>query len=323
MKYGYISRFLMSNTVIMLSTYSIAHANTINNQVVNTKTYTNADIQYDTSISLGYLSGEANEYLYFPAKNHTASKLIWDIDSLYMVGIGASIHYKERVTLNTHVWFSLNDGDGKLVDYDWVKEGYNWTHQSIHDNTNVTDGLMFDINLEHKTSISETTDLFAILGYRQDSFSWESYGGSYIYSVKNFRDTSGNFPDNELGIRYKQTWKVPYIGMKIDSNFSGFDLSAKLLYSPFVNAEATDKHYMRDIKSTDSFRKDSMYAVDIALSYPLSDKLTLKVNYAYEKYDTVTGDMLWEDSGKQYQLDDYAGADLQTSMIGFSLHYTY
>jgi plasminogen activator len=323
MKYSSISHFLISNTFIILSSYSLVNASTINNQAIDTKTYTHSGIQYDTSISLGHLSGKANEYVYIPTENHTVSKLIWDIDALYMVGIGASIHYQEIVTLNTHIWFSLNDGDGKLVDYDWLIPGYDWTHQSIHNNTDITKGLMFDINLEHTTPISVSTDLSALIGYRQDSFKWKSYGGSYIYSDEDFRDESGNFPENVLGISYKQTWKVPYIGMKVNSNFGNFNLNAKVIYSPFVNAKANDTHYFRDAKGIDTFRKDSMYAIDIGLNYPINDAFTLKVNYAYEKYDTVTGDMLWKEDGQEYYLNNYAGADMKTSIISITLNYTY
>ena len=302
------------------------NAATVNQQSGIEASTERSGIGFDARFGLGYLTGEAREYVYWPQRGgHKASELIWKIDSMYMAGIGGSLRPLDGMSINADLWFALGDGDGHMEDYDWLVIGSDWTHQSIHDNTDVTSGLMFDLNLEMAAFSAGSMDFTGLVGYRRDNFEWEARGGSYIYSTSSFRDTVGTFPAGELGITYEQTWDVAYFGLGLKGDFDRIHFNAKVIYSPFVSGEAVDHHHMRDLVTNDDFSSESMWALDIGIGYDISDALALNIAYFYEQYDTMTGDTEWHynDIGRVVNITDGAGADLETSMFSMNMTYSF
>ena len=286
--------------------------------------YQSSEINFEPRVSLGYLTGKANEYVYFPAENHTVSQLIWDIKSQTMLGMGVSLYYRDTLRLNADIWFSIAEGQAHMKDYDWMIKGLDWTHQSIHPNTDVAKASKFDINIDMKYTLDKTTNIYGLIGYIQDTFEWQASGGSAIYSSDSFRDLSFTIPNDKRVITYQQTWSVPYVGIKIESQSNELNLNAKLIYSPLVIGEALDTHHLRNMKGIDSFIGSSMLGFNVGLAYNLTDTLNLQVNYFYQKYYTAVGDMeLSGDEGTYKDLKDYAGADLKTSMFSIGLNYRY
>lgn len=285
---------------------------------------TNLFNNFSTHISIGTISGTANEYVYFPQENHTTSQLIWDIDSLQMLNVGFQLDF-DIVKLNTDMSFALSDGDSYLVDYDWLVQGLDdWTDKSEHPDTIVTDAKIFDIYAEVDIyHINKDTTLTLLLGYRHESYTWEARGGSFIYSFDSFRDTSGTFKDGLLGITYEQTWSVPYVGMKIDSKINNITLHAQVRYSPFASGEMTDVHHLRNLTTVDTFDETTMTGVNVGLKYSLTPHYTLGVDYSYLNYKNSVGDSVWSENGQVDYLKNYAGADLKTSMLSVSLEYKF
>ena len=286
------------------------------------------DITFDSRISVGTQSMVANEYLYNSIENHTNSKLIWDTKSLTMVGIGASLHFQEMYTFNIDYWFSINDANSKMTDYDWMIIGYDgkndWTHRSIHKDTDVSSASSFDISAEFNTYQLSTTILSTLIGYRQDTAKRKAYGGEFIYSVEEFRDATGNFPNGKLGISYEQTWKSTYLGFKTYTPITNvLTLHTKFIYAPFVKGKTTDTHHLRDIIGKSTLDNTNMYAINLGLGYKISNSLTLNLNYMYQKYDTTDGDMKWKERGEVYYLKNFSIADLKTSLFSISLDYKF
>ena len=281
-------------------------------------------VSFSARMGVGYLSGKAHEYVYWADEGgHKASELIWDIDSAYMFGIGGSIRPLDWLNINGDLWMNLGDGDGYMVDYDWMVVGMDWTDQSVHDDTSVTQAFIFDVNVEMTMVNSDTVSLYGIAGFRHDTFEWEARGGSYIYSVNGFRDSVGNFPRNMLGITYEQKFNVPYLGIGFNADIDRLHIAAKVIGSIFVNGEAIDHHHARNLVTYDDFSGENMLGFDIALGYDITEALNLTAKFSYEKYDTMKGDSDWHfnDIGLVYTLKDGAGADLETTM--FSLNMTY
>jgi len=287
----------------------------------------NNDITFDVSVSVGAQSMLANEYLHDPMTNHTNSKLIWDTDSLAMIGLSGSLHFQERYALNIEYWFSANKSDTKMTDYDWNGYAYagdNWTDRSIHPDTDVTNAASFDINAEFNTLQLSTTRVSTLVGYKQDTATRKAYGGEAVYSDEGFRDTAGNFPDGLLGISYKQTWKSPYLGFKTDTQLTNrFALHTKFIYSPLSKVETLDRHYLRDIVGTSTHDKTTMYAINLGVNYKITTLLDFGVNYMYQRFDTTTGNLKWNEKGSVVYLHDYVRADLKTSLVSMSLNYRF
>jgi plasminogen activator len=285
-----------------------------------------AGIAFTGRVGVGYLTGEAHELVYWPHRGgHKASELTWDIDSLYMVGLGATIQARQWLNINIDTWFNIGDGSGYMEDYDWATPGMDWTDQSTHDNTDVTKGFIIDVNAEMTAFSTNQIQLTGIVGFRRDNFEWQARGGSFVYSVNGFRDVAGTFPNDELGITYEQTFDVPYIGIGFKGDFDRIHLAAKLTGSVFVSGEAVDQHHQRNFVTTDDFSNESMIAFDVSFGYDISNSIGLEVAYAYEKYDTMKGDSVWDlnNEGVSINYNDSAGAELETSMVSMNITYSF
>lgn len=288
-----------------------------------------APVEFTLGVSAGYLTGEATELVYWPdVNNHKASELTWNIDSLYMLGIDAELEFFERLTVNLEAWFKVTDGEGTMDDYDWQIVGGDWTDWSHHEDTDVTDAYMFDLSVGGAFYKTEKALFRAIVGYKADNFGWEARGGDYVYSVSGFRDAKGSFPDGELGISYEQTYSAFYLGLGTEVKVSNFKAEAKIIYAPYVYAEATDNHHMRNLvvyDTVDEFGEGNMIAIDVSGSYYFTDKLSLGLGITYQSYNTMTGDSEWHfrDDGTVYLSEDGAGMDLSFTMITTTLKYNF
>lgn len=307
--------------LVLACSHQIAWAK---NKVYTPKYKISQDLMFDAHIAGGMQSVLGNEYVYYPPENRTVSKLIWDTKSLMMMGIGGSVSLQNKYTLNADYWFSMSKGDTTMTDYDWLVQGYDWTHRSIHPDTDVSSASSFDINAEVNALKVNGTTFAALVGYRQDSYEWQAHGGTFLYSVNGFRDTKGKIKDGLLGITYKQTWKSTYLGFKADTQLTNMlNIHGKFIYAPSVDAEAIDHHHLRNIVAVDTFKDTTMFALDVGIAYKVSPALHIDLSYKYQKFDTVVGDTAWKENNQVRNLAEYAGADLETSMLSVAAYYTF
>ncbi len=192
---------------------------------------------------------------------------------------------------------------------------------SFHDNTSVTKGLIFDINTEMTAFSNDQVRLTGILGFRRDNFEWEARGGTYVYSVNGFRNTSGTSPDGQLMISYEQIFEVPYMGIGIEGDFDRVHLGVKLIGSIFVSGQAIDHHHLRNLVVYDNFSNENMWGIDVAFGYDINDRIGIEAAYKYEKYDT-TGKPEFQ-SETPVDVPDVIGADLYFSMVSVALIYSF
>ncbi len=109
-------------------------------------------------------------------------------------------------------------GSGNLHDYDWLSNvrgfrGYDfddWTHHSLSE-TNLDRYVSFDVALGHNFIINSRNTLNIHGGFKYTNVKWTAYGGSYTYSVRDFRDDEGTLP-NGKGISYEQRLPALFIG---------------------------------------------------------------------------------------------------------------
>jgi len=275
----------------------------------------------------GYLRGEAHEYVYWPEEGgRTASELCWKINSVAMFGVGASIQPLNRLTINTDFWFNLGEGDAHLTDYDWLEKGKDWTHRSMHDNTDLTKAVIYDINMEVTIFSTGTVSFTGIAGYRHDTFEWEARGGSYIYSKNGYRDSIGTFPPNVLGITYEQRLHVPYLGMGCKADFDRIQLAAQVTGSTIAGGQSTDHHHRHNFIVNDDFGNETIWwALRLHLAYSINDSIAITGSYSYEKYETMKGDSEWnyDDEGAIDVYPDSSGAELKTSLLLLDLSYRF
>jgi plasminogen activator len=283
-------------------------------------------VSFSVELGSGYLTGESKELVYWPTQgNWKASELTWAIDNLFMVGVGARMKVRDWLAVNFHGWFKAFDGDGTMDDYDWMVRGGDWTDWSHHEKTDVTAGSIIDLNVEFSFVRTDTVALKAIAGYKRDNFGWEAYGGEYTYTEGGFRNTSGTFSDSINTIGYEQTFIAPYIGLGVAAKSNAFELNSRFIYSPLVQGEATDYHYLRNLVTYDEGEDGDMIAFDVSGSYLINPHFAIEVGYSYQRYDMMQGDSEWhfQDERVIYFFADGAGMDQTSSLFSLSLRYTF
>jgi plasminogen activator len=283
-------------------------------------------VQFSLGVGAGYLTGESRELVYWPwENNHQASELTWKIDSLFMLGANSRLQLGSRFAVNFTGWFKATDGDGTMDDYDWMVPGGDWTDWSHHEQTDVIDGSIVDINAEFAFFRSQNVTFNIIAGYKRDNFGWETRGGDYIYSENGFRNEEGSFSDQALGIGYEQTMTSLYAGIGVGARLDRLQLDARLIYSPLVQGEAVDHHYMRNLVTYDDFEDGDMISFDLAASYSFTTNMALTFAYSYQRYDTMQGDSVWHfrDQGVTYYISDGAGMDQESSLVSTGLRFTF
>ncbi len=273
-------------------------------------------------MSLGLANGQSGEYVYNPRSGRKVSDLQWGIDSVYMLGLGGSVSPLSWLKVNADVWFKLNDGSGKMDDYDFMIPNYQYTDWSHH-NVDLTTGLLFDINAEITFYRWAGSKFFGIAGFKHDDWEWEAKGGNYIYSTYSLYDTVGNFPDDTKVITYEQKFNTPYIGIGFSSNLNPTPItfSGRLIASTLVSAEDKDQHHLRDIVFEEKFDSGRMVGFDLGGAYNFTKNFSLMLAYHYQKYDEMKGETTQTDltTGKITKYTgEVAGIDNDLSIVSFS-----
>jgi len=317
---------VVSGSAYAATTGPVAVAPAKTEQVVEVAPAT-SPVRFTLGVGAGYLTGESTELVYWPEiNNHKASELTWEIDNLFMVGVNGVLEVGSWLSFTFDGWFKATDGDGTMDDYDWLAPGYDWTDWSHHEDTDVTDGSIIDVSANFAFFRSQNAVMTGIVGYKRDNFGWESRGGDYVYSSGGFRNYTGSFTDGELAISYEQTLESFYGGLGFSASFSNrFTLAGRIIYSPFVQGEATDYHHMRNLVTYDDFEDGDLIAFDLSGTFGITECLGLEVGFQYQKYDTMQGDGEWHynDQGVVVTYDDGSGMDQQSMMLSTSLLYTF
>jgi len=274
-------------------------------------------------MSLGRAAGEAEETVFIPELGHQLSKLQWDINDVFMLGLGGSVAPLSWLKLNADVWFKINDGDGTMDDYDYFLLDYGYTDWSHHENVDLTKGLIFDVNAELTFYRWEKSAFFGILGFKHDNWKWEARGGDYVYSTYSLYDTVGSFADDQLVITYEQKFYAPYLGIGFSSDLdvTPITFSGRFIYSPLVSAEDKDQHHLRGLVFEEDCDDGKLYAVDLNGAYRFTRNFALMASYHFQKYDRVRGGTTITDLGtgevSKYR-GDVAGIDNQLGIFALS-----
>ena len=243
-------------------------------------------VVFSGRMSLGLLNSQAGEYVYLTNPEHKLSQLDYKVNNVFMLGLGGSVSPLSWLKINGDIWFKLNDGNGTMNDYDWMLDDYQYTDWSHHEDVDLTKGLMLDVNAELVFYKWEGSRFFGSAGFKYDNWEWEVRGGDFIYSSYYLYDTVGSFPDGQLVLTYEQKFYTPYVGIGFSSDLNPTPLtfSGRVIYSPFVFADSTDQHHLRDLVSEDEYDSGEMFGVDLSAAYNFNKHFSLMLAYHYLKY---------------------------------------
>jgi len=240
------------------------------------------------------VQGESHEIVYdkFFGYTEKMSELIWDLDSIPMVGLALSLDTPYRLSANLGFWTAVGEGSGALDNRDWLiySGDANWSHWS-HSPVDLEEGTRWEVNLAYALLQKPCFNLKALIGYRRLFWEWADYGGFYVYSSESgFRDDIGTF-DNTTGIEYEQTFEIPYLGFTTGWRGKKMAVDAYGLFSPMVSADDEDYHVLRDIHFTESFDDGTFWALGLNARYHLTPRCYLLAGVEYQEIEEIRGSM--------------------------------
>jgi plasminogen activator len=300
------------------------------------------DIQPEIRLSVGRLNGKTGEFVYdaFGAASgipgYKVSELQWQLNDVYMLGLGASVSATPRLRFNVDYWRNVSEGYGAMDDFDWLYVGLDWSHWSYHEDTAVTEVSSLDLNGEFTLfdfiDEKSNTAITGLLGYKQERLAWQAKGGFGIYSdLENngFRDVLVSFPDVPV-ITYKQDFQMPYIGIGIRSEANTRSmpivLSASFRYSNQVHGDSVDTHHLRDLRFEDSGDHGTWQAYDIGIDFHFRPSLAFNLTYAAQRYAEIKATTTVTDlttGEKTFFPGDSAGLDHRSNMVSLGLTYKF
>ena len=273
---------------------------------------------------IGLVSMMANELVY--DGGWTTSKLIWESLNVPVATLNLEAQLQNGWNVAARAEVGLG-GDSYMADYDWltphvVANGADdWTHQSLHPDTRVDHFLRGSLVVGRDMLV---TDHFAVNlngGIKYTDVQWTGYGGSYIYSVGGFRDTSGNFVDGQAGITYRQMLPMAFVGADITARFDRLVLVAGAQGGFTLAGQAVDDHWLRDLRFIDYMNVAPMVALNAEAKYGFSDNAAVFVAASLDKMFTARADTLVINTNTNATTlyPDSAGADFASVTISGGL----
>jgi outer membrane protease len=284
--------------------------------------YATPDDTVRVNASIGAMYLEGNEYVF--NGNSTLSHLIWQTKAPVLRG---------SIAVDAGAGFSVSAegsiaafGDSYMEDYDWLNGSPvfdNWTHRSQHPDTNLDHYWTGAAALGYDLFKDETAIIRLHGGFKYTDVQWSAYGGSYVYSVGGFRDTTGNFADGEPGITYRQQFPEIFVGVDGEERYGNIRVGGLLRGGVTLYSVATDNHWMRDRLFIDDLKVAPTFTAAADIGFALGPMAEFVIAGRYEQifqqrgdtrvYDTTTGNLIATSA-------DGAGADLASVQVTAGLH---
>lgn len=277
------------------------------------------DGQVTFSGSFGLTSIKANELVY-GGSGRKVSKLIWESQSVSTINGAVDVALPDQWYIKANGSFGF-DGDGYMADYDWMDPNKPWTHRSLHPDTRLSHYIAASVEVGREILSRDGTDLGLGLGFKYTDVRWTAWGGSYIYSASGFRDSRGDFADDEKGISYRQSWPVPYIGANLSHASGPWTFSSALQGGVTVRGRDIDDHWVRNLRFYDRFEAAPSLAVSGSVDYAVWHNASVFLKGSLEQIFRADGDteMVDTTTGTRTIFRDGAGGDFRSMTVSLGL----
>ncbi|HGM6860838.1 omptin family outer membrane protease [Serratia rubidaea] len=247
------------------------------------------DRQGSFALSLGYLGGEAKEYVY--DDDFKLSELTWKTNNAAIIKANASWPVLSWLDVNFNGWTTLASGSGSNSDRDWREPSDDPDNDSLNSlsnsSTKVNHANMFDVGLTGWLYQNTWTRFGFLAGYKESRFSWTAHGGYF----QDFDDPTQNQEMTGSVIGYKQTYKAPYIGAVANFYLDKFAFKTEFKYSNWVKAEDSDNHYARPgFITSNKTNSSEMFSVSQEIAYLISPSFQVVAEAAWNKYKNHRAD---------------------------------
>lgn len=233
-------------------------------------------------IGVGRMQAESREYVYDAGSGRKISQLDWKASNVPILKATLSYPLNSWLTANLRAWTAISPGSSSQHDFDWMVPGQSdWSHRSYSPDTR--------LHAAHEIDLSATAWLIqragykagVVAGYQQTHFSWTAYGGSYSYWNG---ARTGNFPDGQPGISYRQSFRLPYVGLAGSYRHQDWEFNALFKFSPWVQIDDHDTHHLRNLDFTDQSRNSRYYGINLDAGYHLTPNAKLFAEVSWNKF---------------------------------------
>ncbi|MGF3026354.1 omptin family outer membrane protease [Methylobacterium aquaticum] len=245
---------------------------------------------FSGEVFTGYLRTEVKEYVNDVGTRARVSQLDWTTDAA-VVGGRVALQPLDWLAIRGRGWAAVASS-ADMRDYDWLY-GYagkdSWSHYSHSPNTRTPKAWQIDVSAAATFYEDEDAKVYAIAGYRALTLKSNTTGGGYIYSQDSFRDTTGTFPNDRLGIAYQQWWQTPYVGVGTSFAFDDWSVSGEIIGSPFVIGRDKDHHALRSLVFREDFGLTGMIGASGSVEYRINPFLSAVGRVEYQHYFEANG----------------------------------
>lgn len=277
----------------------------------------------DSSVSfwagVGFTNIQAGEFVY--DGGHKLSQLDWESKNIRTLNLGGEVEIGYGWRLRGKFDIGM-DGNGHMVDRDWLVPSISeWTHQSIHPDTQLAHYLSGSIEADRAIFDNGSTTFSVGAGFGYTDVKWDAYGGSYIYSVGSLHDTIGTFDPGEKGISYEQKIPTAFLTANAEHRIDGLTLAAGLKGGMAFRYRDIDDHWLRSLRFYDDIGFTPMLGASLSASQQITGTTSIYVSGEFEKVFEGKGDTRIVDTGSGAYADfaNAAGADYQKLSVSVGI----
>lgn len=274
-------------------------------------------------IGLGRMQAESREYVYRD-DGSTLSRLDWKASNVPILKAGVTYSPNSTLTLGLRGWTAITGGDNSMHDFDWMVPGQSqWSHRSYSPDTRLHSAYEIDLSATAWLWQRPTWKLGVVAGYQQNFFNWTAYGGDFSYWNG---ARTGSFPAGQPGISYRQTFRLPYVGVAGRYREQDWEFNALFKFSPWVAIDDHDTHHLRTLDFTESSRNSRYYGVNLDAGYYLTPNAKLYAEVSWNKFMQGRGPTLERNASTgavNYYGGDAAGMDNKNYAVTIGVKYRF
>ncbi len=234
----------------------------------------------DTTYRIGFPLVDARGVRYeghFPI-----SELEFPLD-VWLFRVDGTLNINEQWRANLTIKKNLSTPDDPMIDSDWLTLG-NPGRLDVYSEMDVSsfDGLIVDADVQWSFLRSPSGSLFVGAGILYQKFEYDTV---LLYQYSPSGLPGFNYVgDGRTTILYDITYTMPYLKIGGDLRLGeGFTVSGSFAYSPFVQAEDTDYHLLREFggKKSTGDMDGTAYLVDITGRYLFASGVFLQAGFQY------------------------------------------
>ncbi|EHB2435498.1 omptin family outer membrane protease [Salmonella enterica] len=269
-------------------------------------------------LSVGTLSGSAKERVYDNGRR--LSQLDWKFKNAPILKGNIDWDLSPWVRLGASGWVTAGShGASDMVDRDWLIPGQDRYSHISESPTKLRSASFWDVNATVWGLNNDTWRLGITGGWQQTDYRWDARGGYYSYWNGLIED---NLPGGK-GILYKLQFKMPYIGLTGGYRFRNVEMNTTVKYSHWVQASATDEHFLRNITFRDRNRVSDFYSVSADIGYYITPQAKVFIEGEWMRVSNGRGSETAEfhDNGTTGYFPDSSGIESSSYNVTAGLKY--